>query len=119
MWKDGPVPSGCGENPAILHSRPRQWARHNLRARPRLHPTDEDPSAGAPVLAEFSPATMAARICRYTLDFRPPRAGQQTRTQCAATRCKEQQKHGVESKAEDLNACMSPRRQHPALDLRP
>ncbi len=33
MRKTDPGPSGCGENPAILHSRPRRWTRHSLRAR--------------------------------------------------------------------------------------
>jgi hypothetical protein len=33
MGKTGPGPKGCGENPAILHSRPRRWTRHRLRAR--------------------------------------------------------------------------------------
>jgi hypothetical protein len=28
-----PGASGCGANPAILHSRPRRWTRHSLRAR--------------------------------------------------------------------------------------
>ena len=50
MGKTGPVPPastptrkdrvlgtpGCGANPAILRSRPRQWGRHSLRARSRL-----------------------------------------------------------------------------------
>ena len=50
LGKIGPVPSGCcenpgspatglrrwGGNPAILHSRPRRWTRHSLRARLRL-----------------------------------------------------------------------------------
>jgi hypothetical protein len=45
--KIGPSPSGCGENRAILHSRPRRWARHSLRARLRL--------------ARFSLATPPAR----------------------------------------------------------
>jgi hypothetical protein len=34
-------PSGCGENRAILHSRPRWWTGHGIRARLRLHPTDK------------------------------------------------------------------------------
>src|SRR5271169_6849450 len=42
-----PGPRGCGENPAILHSRPRRWTRHSLRARLRL--------------ARFSLATPPAR----------------------------------------------------------
>ena len=33
MREIGPVPSGCGENRAILHSRPRRWTRQSLRAR--------------------------------------------------------------------------------------
>jgi Major Facilitator Superfamily len=36
MRKIGPGPDGCGANSAILPSRPRQWARHSLRARRRL-----------------------------------------------------------------------------------
>ena len=46
--KIGPVPSGCGENSAILRSRPCTWSRHALRTRPRL--------------AEFSHATLPALI---------------------------------------------------------
>ena len=38
IGKIGPDPSGCGENGAILHSRPRRWTRHSLRARLRLAP---------------------------------------------------------------------------------
>jgi hypothetical protein len=56
MRKNGPVPPGCGANRAILHSRPRQWTHHSLRARLRL--------------ARFSLATLPARICRYTLIHR-------------------------------------------------
>jgi hypothetical protein len=53
MGENGPVPSGCGEKPAILHSRPRRWTRHSLRTRLRL--------------AGFSLATLRVRICRYAL----------------------------------------------------
>ena len=62
MGKIGPGPKGCGANPAILHSRPRRWTRHSLRTRLHLHPTDEDLSAGAPGLAEFSLATPSAPV---------------------------------------------------------
>ena len=53
MRKNGPVPKGCGENPAILHSRPRRWTSHSLWARLRLRPMDEDLSVGAPVWSDF------------------------------------------------------------------
>ena len=53
MGEFGPVPSGWGENPAILHSRPRQWTRHGLRARLHLHPTDEDLSVGPRIWPDF------------------------------------------------------------------
>ena len=46
---------GCGANGAILRCPPRLWARHSLRIPPRLHPTDEDLSAGAPVWTHFRP----------------------------------------------------------------
>ena len=36
LGKIGPVPLGCGENQAILRSRPRPWSHQSLRARPRL-----------------------------------------------------------------------------------
>ena len=48
IGKTGPGPKGCGENWAILHSRPRRWTRHSLRTPPRLHPTNEDLSVGTP-----------------------------------------------------------------------
>ena len=67
IGKIGPGPSGCGEKRAILHSRPRRWARHSLRARIHLHPTNQDLFAGAPGLARFSLATLPTAICRYTL----------------------------------------------------
>jgi hypothetical protein len=57
LRKNGPVPLGCGENRATLHSRPRRWARHSLRARLRL--------------AQFSLATLPTRICGYTLGRLP------------------------------------------------
>ena len=53
IGKIGPSPSGCGEKRAILHSRPRRWARHSLRARLRL--------------ARFALATLSTAIGRYTL----------------------------------------------------
>ncbi|SPE30299.1 hypothetical protein SBA5_780003 [Candidatus Sulfotelmatomonas gaucii] len=49
IGKIGHGPKGCGENRAILRCRPRQWARHSRRPPPRLHPTDENLSAGTPV----------------------------------------------------------------------
>ena len=36
MGKTGPVPSGCGANPAILRSRHGAWNYQTLPARPRL-----------------------------------------------------------------------------------
>ena len=72
MGKNGPVPSGCGENPAILHSRPRRWTRHSLQARLHLHPTNEDLFVGTPGLAGFSLATLPTAIGRYTLALQTP-----------------------------------------------
>ena len=48
IGKTDPGPQGCGANRAILHSRPRRWARHSLRTRLRL--------------AEFSLATPSASV---------------------------------------------------------
>ena len=56
-----PGTPGCGGNRAILRCHPQRWIRHNLRIPPRLHLTDENLSAGAPVLARFSSATPPAR----------------------------------------------------------
>ena len=61
MGKIGRSPSGCGENRAILRCHLRRWTRHSLRIPPHLHPTDQDLSAGAPVLARFSSATPPTR----------------------------------------------------------
>src|SRR5277367_2428946 len=36
IGKIRPLPSGCGENQAILRCRPRLWSRHSLRTPPRL-----------------------------------------------------------------------------------
>ena len=55
MRKIGPSPPGCGANRAILRSHPRLWTRHSLRIPPRLHPTDEDLSVGAPVWPDIRP----------------------------------------------------------------
>ena len=55
IGKIGPGPSGCGEKQAILHSRPRRWARHSLRARLHLHPTNEDLFVRTPVSGPFFP----------------------------------------------------------------
>jgi len=52
---------GLRRKSAILRCHPRLWSRHSLRIPPRLHPTDEDLSVGAPVLARFSFATPPAR----------------------------------------------------------
>ena len=62
MGKIGPGPKGCGENPAILHSRPRRWTRHSLQTRLRL--------------AEFSPATPSTPVVLtgprcYPITFAP------------------------------------------------
>jgi NADH-quinone oxidoreductase subunit C len=48
IGKTGLVPSSCGENWAILCSRPRPWNHQSLRARPRL--------------AEFLPATPSTPV---------------------------------------------------------
>jgi hypothetical protein len=59
MGKIGPTPTGCGAIRSILvavATHHRLWTRHSLRIPPRLHPTDEDLSAGAPVLDRFSSA---------------------------------------------------------------
>jgi hypothetical protein len=75
------TPEGCGENPGspatglcrwggnrvILHSRPRRWTRHSLRARLHRHPTDEDLSDGGPESDSISPRDAAPR----ELDDRP------------------------------------------------
>ena len=55
MGKNGPVPSGCGVNWAILRCRPR----------PRSHQSLRPP----PCLAQFTLATLTTRICGYTLGF--------------------------------------------------
>ena len=70
MRKNGSVPSGCGANRAIRRCRPRPWSHQSLRPPPRLRPTDQDPSVGAPVLARFSLATLATPIRRCTLAMR-------------------------------------------------
>src|SRR5580692_6451592 len=53
MRKNGPVPPGYGENRAIPRCQLRPWGHQSLRP--------------PPCLARFSPATLPARICRYTL----------------------------------------------------
>ncbi len=53
MGKNGPVPSGCGVNWAILRCRPRPWSHQSLRP--------------PPCLAQFTLATLTTRICGYTL----------------------------------------------------
>ena len=69
-WKSG-VPSdrssSLGWKSGHTSFSPSTVACHSLRTRPRLHPTDEDLSVGAPVLAGFSLATLRVSICRYAL----------------------------------------------------
>ena len=55
MREIGPSPPGCGANRAILRCHPRRWSRHSHRIPPRLHSTDDDLSAGAPVWRDFRP----------------------------------------------------------------
>ena len=61
--------------------------------------------------------TASQAIHGLKLYFRAPRPRQQARTERAATGSKEEQEHRIEGEAEDLDARMSPGRQHPALDL--
>jgi hypothetical protein len=60
--KIGPGPLGCGENPAILHSRPRRWTRHSLRARLPTPATRTYRWGPRLRLAGFSSATPSAPV---------------------------------------------------------
>jgi hypothetical protein len=54
MGKTGPVPKGCGGNPAILRCRPCAWNNQTLRTPPRL--------AGFPLATPSTPVVLTGPI---------------------------------------------------------
>ena len=72
MGKTGPVPLGCGENAAILLSRPRPWSRQSLRARSRL--------------AAFSRATLSAPKLITDSSWRQAHPDSRIRLECVPMR---------------------------------
>jgi hypothetical protein len=69
--REAPGAPGCGANRAVLHSRPRQWARHRLRTRLHRDPTNRDPFVGTRVSGPIFPRNAGRAKVNYSLLARP------------------------------------------------